>query len=148
MPRTDVLFVNDSAGDAERRVRLTRHEPLTIFMAAPPLATAEAPFALAAWPGSFSVGTRRFMPFGIDATCFPMLVSQGPPYPAVVWNNTGQNALGRPTHRPSPAPSIVVHLPRGARRAATFYLQGVIADPGSAGSKPASVTNGVTVEIR
>ena len=39
----NVLFVNDSPGDAERIVRLFAHEPITIFVASPPLATGPRP---------------------------------------------------------------------------------------------------------
>lgn len=77
-----------------------------------------------------------------------MFASRGPPFPRVVWNNTGRTALGAPTRPSSPAPSIVLSRPARAGRAVTFNLQGIIADPGSASARPASVTNGIAVIVR
>lgn len=40
---------------------------------------------------------------------------------------------------------MVIDLPDGAGITGKLYLQGIIQDSGSAGSKPGSATNGVTV---
>ena len=56
--------------------------------------------------------------------------------------------LGVPTRASTPAPSLIGSASRGAGRAILLTLQGVIADPGSAGSRPASVTNAITIEVR
>jgi hypothetical protein len=130
------------------RSELLSFQPLVVFLAAPPLATGGAPFALYAWAGEPDPSTVRTLPFGLGEACLPMFASHGPPFPRAVWNNTGRAALGAPTRPSAPAPSIVLLRPAGAGRAVTFYLQGLIADPGSSAARPASVTNGVTVVVR
>src|SRR5262249_42310405 len=50
-PVADVLFVNDSAGGTSRSITMSTHDPLTIFMTAPPAAKAPMAFALYAWDG-------------------------------------------------------------------------------------------------
>lgn len=147
-PPVDVLFVNDSIGGAGRRIELLSFEPIVVFLASPPRAAGGAPFALYAWAGEPAPATVRALPFGLGESCLPMFASQGPPFPRVVWNNTGRAALGVPTRPSAPAPSIVLSRPRGAGRAVSFTLQGLIADPGSLAARPASPTNSVTVAVR
>jgi len=145
----DVLFVNDSAGGPERVVRLASWEGLFIFMNTPPLAGRPVAFALRAWPGAAPpLDEERAMPHGIGVGARALLDWQGGARPAVVWNSTGVPALGRGPRPSGPAPWMVVERRAGLGRPMTFFLQGVIEDPGSAGERPASVTNAVTVEIR
>lgn len=144
---TNVLFVNDSTGGPARRLRLLSFEPVTIFMASPPAAVGAAPFALFAWAGPPAPGEERPMPYGIGVACKPMLAPHGAPRPGAIWNNTGKASLGAATFPSSPAPSIVLSRPAGLGRSVTFFLQGVIADPGSMGTRPGSVTNGIVVEV-
>lgn len=143
---TDVLFVNDSAGGARRTVPLLSYEPLVVSVAPPPSATTMAPFAIFAWRGRPGADSFRDLPFGIGTTCLPTPIHGGTPN--AVWNNTGRIALGTPTRPSTAAPSTLLQLPSGVGRRATFVLQGVIADPASAGTRPASVTNAVLVEVR
>lgn len=56
--------------------------------------------------------------------------------------------LGAPTRPSQVAPSIVFHRDGGLGRSETFFLQGIIFDPGSAASAPASLTNGILVRPR
>ena len=144
----DVLFVNDTAGSPDRTVRLASWEPLFVLVSPPPLATRPAAFALFAWAGKPTPEDERPMPHGIGVACRPILAWQGEPRPVAVWNNTGLPALGRSPRPSSPAPCLLVERRSGAGRAVTFFLQGVIEDPGSASDRLASVTNGVLVEIR
>lgn len=143
----DVLFVNDSSGGVERRLRLGTSDALVASMASPPRAGSPVPFALYSWEGEPSADSRFELPHGFGA------IAMRPPFwggsPANVWNSTGRRKLGVPTEENSPlAPGVVFRRPGGAGRAITFTLQGVIADPGSRGETPASVTNGIVVEAR
>ena len=144
----DVLFVNESSGGARRRVVLTPSDAFEIFVTTPPAATGRASFALYAWTPRPGEGGRFALPFRVGFTCLPTPLSSEGPAPRVVWNNTGRAALGTPTLPSSPSPSVVFARPRGLGRAATFLVQGVIADVASAGTRPASVTNGVIVDVR
>jgi len=145
---TDVLFVNDSAGGAERLVRLSLHSPLTIFVAPPPSATEPAPFALYAWGVIPLTGAARFpLPFGIGESCLPMPLAGGTPAPLVVWNNTGAPRAGAPKFPSSPAPWIVLDRSTSFRRPVDAFVQGVIVDRGAPNGR-AAVTNGVAIEVR
>jgi hypothetical protein len=144
----NVLFVNDSAGAADRTVRVASWEPFFVYMGPPPAATRRAAFALFAWAGVPGAGEEHAMPHGIGVACRPMLDGQPGPRPLFVWNNTGRRALGRAPLASEPAPWIVLERRSGLGRPMTFVLQGVIEDEGSAGDKPASVTNAVVVDVR
>jgi len=147
-PTANVLFVNDSAGGDERIVRLTLDEPLVVFMDAPPSATGLRAFALYGWRTLPNPWGETFpLPLAIGGTCLPTPFSGEGPRPIVIWNNTGFGAAGTPSLPSRPAPSVVLDLPRGLRREATAFLQGVIRDGGSP-SGIAAVTNGLTIEIR
>ncbi len=146
---TDVLFVNDSTGGRMRRIHLLTHEPLTVFVGAPPAAVVGSPFALFVWGRPPTGLTERRLPLGIGVTCFPTPLSRPDlPQPRVVWNNTGSPRLGVADLASEPAPSIALSLPLGVQRPAEFFVQGIVRDPGSAAEVPASVTNGITVEVR
>lgn len=147
-PRVDVLFVNDSNGGAARRLEITSFQPLSIFMASPPAATGPARFALYAWEGDDDPAGRRALPQGLGTTCLPTPLSGGSPRLRVIWNNTGKSVLGAATRPSSPAPSSVLDIRRGVGRQTTFVIQGLIADPNSIGSRPASVTNALVVVVR
>ncbi len=144
----DVLFVNDSAGGALRRVVAATHEPFNVFVAAPPAATEPAPFALYAWAETPRAGRERALPFGLGLSALPMPVTEAAPSLRAIWNNAGREALGAATRYSLPAPSLVASRPTGVRRPMTFFLQGIVADRASAARRPASVTNGVEVQIR
>lgn len=145
---SDVLYVNDSAGGRSRSLVLATYEPLTILMSAPPAAVGPAPFALYLWVGAVDPEGRRILPAGLGSTCMPTPLSGGSARLRAVWNNTGKPLLGAATLASTPAPSVVVSRPSGAGRTARFFIQGIIADPGAIGLRPASVTNGLAVEIR
>jgi hypothetical protein len=140
--------VNDSPGGSDRRARVGVADPFIVFLGAPPLASGPTLFALYAWAGDPPLVGGLDLPAGIGAACWPMPLTGGEPQPKVVWNATSRAVLGLPT-RPSPpaAPAVIVNRPAGLGRPAEFALQGVVADPGSAGTRPASVTNAVRVRV-
>ena len=144
----NVLFVNDGSGGAGRRLRLLGFEPIVAYMATPPRATSVGvPFALYAWEGEPAAATARSVPLGLGTMALPPPFMGG--FPRAIWNSTDRPKLGAPTAARSPlAPGVVFRKPSGAGRAVTFTLQGIIADPGSRGERPASVTNGIVVEVR
>jgi len=141
---TDVLFVNEDVGDADRVVVLAESDSLRIFMAAPP-SIIVAPFALYAWLGWPAAGGPEFSIPGVGRTCFPTPLSPAAPSPVRIWNNTGRRRLGVPSRASVPAPSTVVDSPRGVPGAGarSVFLQGIIADPATNGTRGASVTNGI-----
>jgi len=144
----DVLFVNGGAGGRERRIGLRVDEPIVARLEAPPLATGDVPYAMYLWRTAAGPTTARVLPFGFGVTCLPTPISGGAPAPSEIWNTTGRRRLGVATRSAPRAPATLFRLPRGAGAPAVFYLQGLIADPGSAGERPASVTNGILVEVR
>ncbi len=145
---SDVLFVNDSSGGPGRRIEMAAHEPLSIFVGPPPAAAGLSPFVLYLWDRLPEPGTDREVP-GLGFTCFPTPLSRHEsPQPAFVWNNTGKLRAGVPDRVPPRAPTIVLRRAVASRRPVSFHLQGIIADPGSAGQKSASVTNAVSVVVR
>jgi hypothetical protein len=145
----DVLFVNDSTGGVARQITLARGAPLSIYVDSPPAARTPAPFALLVWTASPTRGSGYEQPFGIGRTALPTPLSGGSPQPVFAWNGTGRDSLGSAPCVPcGPAPREVLRRPLGVARPVMIYLQGFIADPASAGEKPASVTNGILVDIR
>jgi hypothetical protein len=82
--------------------------------------------------------------------CFPSPLSFRRPRPSIVWNTLrgtrldGRPLFGRPKRPSDPAPTVVFDLPGGAGRSGTFFLQGLIEDPG-ARAHGLSVTNGIVI---
>ncbi|MBI1848955.1 MAG: IPT/TIG domain-containing protein [Planctomycetes bacterium] len=146
--RENVLLVNAAIGDPFlREALLGSHDPIQVAMVAPSSRTS-ARFALYAWPGAPTAATLRALPHGAGFTVFPTPISGGAPRPTFVFNNLGHvSTLGAPTQPSSPAPSIVIRGPLGARRALTATLQGLIEDDGSRIPAHVSVTNAVILRI-
>jgi len=146
-PVFDVLTVNESPGGPSRTVELGPRDPIAVSVAAPPsLPQGPAPFALYAWSGPpDGIGD---LPNGIGSACMRMPLAGGDPRLRAIWNNLGRpSLLGFATFPSSPAPSLVFTDPNGLGRPATFFVQGLIADPESP-SRRVAVTNGVTVVVR
>ncbi len=145
----DVLFVNGATGGPSRRVVVVeRHSPLAVFLDGPPAADVPVPFVIFAWT-EFGPGGAGFpQPYGIGRTSHPTPLSGGSPQPVFAWNSSGRERLGPRSRHCELAPCFLVDRPLGVARPASVHLQGIVADPASAGDRPASVTNGVTVEIR
>jgi len=144
----DVLFVNGrSSDDGARVLLLDQNGPLEIELGRPPAAAegTESLFALYLWDEWPNCETLRLLPLGIGLTCMPTpLGGEGP---RIVWNNTGKSALGSPRLPSRPAPAVVLSRKR-IGRSGRFFLQGIVADPGSTARRPASVTNGIGLDVR
>ncbi|MBI1849434.1 MAG: S8 family serine peptidase [Planctomycetes bacterium] len=147
-PVTNVLFVNGGVGDAaHRRVTLPIGDPFMLTMVSSP-SRATSPFVLYVWLAHPTPATVRVQPFGIGCTGLPTPLTPGSPQPAIVFNNIGHTAqLGSPTYPSHAAPTTVVNRPGGLTHAIRFTLQGILLDNASAGSRPASVTNGIDVDV-
>jgi len=144
----DVVFVNGSAGDEARVVRLGQTDPLAVSVALPPAGPDPAPFVLYGWRGEPGDDTMATHPKCLGCTCFPTPWAGGTPQPRVIWNNLGYPAyLGNATHPSMPAPSTPLNRPGGVGRAMTMTFQGFITDNASIATKPASVTNAVVVIV-
>lgn len=143
---TDVLFVNGTAGDAERRVTLSIGDPITLTMAMPPAGPTEARFALYLEAGAPALDASFPQPAGIGPMCFASPLDGSTPHK--IWNNIGhQDRLGKPDFPSTPAPCTILDAPDGSDRAAIVTLQALILDSGSAGDVAASVTNAVTIAV-
>lgn len=150
-PLASPLRVNSSIGDGvERLVVLERDAPFEIAMEALPSRPAgPSKYALYGWLGEEpSAATVRRLPDGIGFSTLPMPLSGASvPAPVVIWNNIGRRSrLGDPTLPSSPAPSVVLDRPRGLRRPAVLFLQGLVLDAGAPGGR-AAVTNGIEVRV-
>lgn len=144
----DVLLVNDKAGDGYRAVTIGTGRALRINMLAPPAGPDPAPFALYAHLATPTTATVSPQPYGLGDMCLPTFLSIGIPKPDKLWNNAGHEPLlGKPDYPSSPAPTAVFARTRGVNAPVTLTLQGIIADNGSAGKVPASVTNAIILRI-
>ena len=144
---SDVVFVNGSAGDAERVVDIAIGEPIHVRIDAPAEGPDPAPFVLYLHPGTPTDSTVSPLPAGVGDLCFPSPLSGGEPMK--IWNNIGHEAQLGPADYPSQAaPSILIDAPDGADRRALVTMQGILFDQGSAADVAASVTNAVTLDIR
>lgn len=150
-PVTDVLFINGETGtQRERRLVLDHSSPFQVTMEAPPAVEpgGTAPFALYALRGEPRLSDFRVLPLGLGQTCIPMPLSETSQRLKAIWNNTGRDILGLPTLPSQPAPSEVLFRPAGFPGPVRFFLQGIVFDPGSSSALPASVTNGIFVELQ
>lgn len=145
-PIEDVLFVNGGAGyGAARKVVVDLDEPLEISMAAAP-ADASSVYALYAYLALPANTSARVMPFNVGRSCRATPVTDMSPAKLKrIWNNTGKSALGEAGLPSNGAPETTLHLPDGVGFEVAFFIQGIISDSGSAGTKPGSMTNGVAV---
>jgi hypothetical protein len=147
-PLADVLYVNGTTGGPQRRVSVRLRSALRVDLLAPPAADRPAPFAIFGWEADPMRGPGAALPNGIGDTCLPTPLSPGSPQPTFGWNSSRRTGIAPYLRECGPAPCVLLNLKRGLRRPATFFLQGVIADSGSAAERFASVTNGVLVDVR
>lgn len=149
----DVLFVNGTAAaEFERRVEIDRADPIAIRVENPPSKeTGRSRYALYLWTREPSGATRRFLPYGLGATCLPTPLTPGGPQPKRIGNNVGKTRiLGEdnwPGGSPEAAPATVLDRPNGIGKAITLFVQGIILDA-SAPNGQAAVTNGITIVTR
>lgn len=141
-----VLRVNRSAGGSDFTVEYDVREPVFLEMNRPSSvpASQRAPFAGYVW---FELPRRNrvsdALPLGMGMTALPTPFSGRSPQPTAIWNNAGRfHRLGFPTLGSVAAPSRFFYRER-LSSVGRFFVQGIIFDPGSSASVPASVTNGV-----
>ncbi|MBI3847856.1 MAG: IPT/TIG domain-containing protein [Planctomycetes bacterium] len=144
----NVLLVNGNVGDVRREITLTALQEFVAYMSAPS-SRSEARFVLYAWVGSGNSATVRALPHHLGSLVFPLPVAGASPQPSAILNNIGSGrALGTPTLPSRPAPSELIRLRHGLRRAGNFTLQGIIQDDGSRTPFGYSVTNAIVLHVR
>jgi hypothetical protein len=132
----------------DRRVSVPAGDPITIAMRASPAGPVPASFVLYAWVGTPDGTTVAPHPAGLGTLCFPTPWRGTFPRPRRIWNNAGYpSLLGDPDLPSWPAPSTVLHLPKGHHVPIEVTLQGFIADHGSTAAIAASRTNAIVLEI-
>jgi Tol biopolymer transport system component len=145
--RENVVFVNNSAGDATtRELPITLGQPISVRLA-PPSSRVTARYTLYAWTHAPSANTLTALPYGIGTASMPMPLAGGAPQPIFILNNIGHPAqLGTPSAPSSPAPSNV-----GTRTLVhrlNLCLQGLIQDAAADSPQGVSLTNAVIVRIQ
>ena len=147
---TDVLYVQGSAGGADRTVEATTDDITSLVVLAPP-AGGNGKFVIHADVGCPEATLQSALPADIGITCFPFLLPQGAK-PVIVANNVGKanlvgesNFFGEATADPDRAPTAFFYegLPIGM----TVTFQGIIVDPASLSPQSASTTNAVTLMV-
>ncbi|MBI1851020.1 MAG: HYR domain-containing protein [Planctomycetes bacterium] len=146
--RENVLFVNGTAGDANREITVHVGERLTANMLAPSSRTL-ARFALYGWSGAPNASTLSLQPSGLGMMVFPSpLTRSRHPQPLAIWNNRGvTQRLGIPNHPSQSAPSLIFNVARGLGNPRTFSFQAIIEDDGSQISQHFSITNAVVLQV-
>ncbi len=145
----DVLFVNDSPGNALRVVPVAVRQPIDLRMDEPSSRAGRgAKFALYVWPGEPDDTTRQTQPFGLGTTCMPTpLGGGGTSAPIKILNNIGRvDRLGAPSFPSTPAP-FSRRIPQGLSRPIRLTLQGFIQDDASQSRAGASITNAVLLRV-
>jgi IPT/TIG domain-containing protein len=137
----DVVLVNGSAGDAQRRLAIAMRSSILVFVSAPE-GRDSARFALWVWAGEPSAQTLTHLPLGGGTLVFPISSAR------LVLNNLGRRRyLGVPTLPSQPAPTVAIRAPRGFARPVTATVQGLIEDDAAPNSIGVSVTNAVIVDV-
>jgi len=146
----NVLFLNGSAGNADRIVYAATGASLTGTMSAPPAGPNPAPFAMYLWIGEPGAGNLSPQPKNLGSAVFgTFLASSDGTVPFKVWNNIGRySLLGTPDFPSTPAPSTFLQKGSGLGNPITLTFQGIVLDNGSAADKPASLTNAVILKIQ
>lgn len=154
-PVTDVLFVNGSAGGANREVTVTDGVEILSTIVKPP-ALGNGRFVIHGNLGRPSEGGVTPLPRNIGDTCFPVLLRDGA-MPSIIANSARNYDLvgasmffGASTADPPKAPATILQRTSDPNLApgTIVTLQGAIFDPGSAAPRGASVTNGVTFVVQ
>ncbi len=144
---TNVLQLNGQTGSGtERIVEYNALGSFRLSVGRPPAVEppARAPFVIYLWTREPTSLDTRGLPFGLGCLAMPApIAGGGEPQPRVIWNNAMRGRiLGFPTRSSAAAPTDLIDLP-ALRTFGRFYAQGLIYDPGSGASVPASVTNGI-----
>jgi len=147
----DVLRVNGSIGDAERRVVLGTSEAISITLDAAPLGPDPGKYVFYAWfttPQNcvdLRVGAQS-----LGCTVNPTPLSDGSPKPFRCVRSTGIPALVceevQEINGPDRAP-WTLDVGQGFQNPVAFALQAILEDDGAANTKNFSVTNAVTLIV-
>ncbi|MBI3844287.1 MAG: hypothetical protein HY292_06560 [Planctomycetes bacterium] len=149
----DVLFVNGSAGDAERVVSVTGGAPIDVRLDHAPNGPLVAPYVLWAWPGPPTHAVEIFRgesrigclvnptPFNRPLGPQPVACLRSPGIPTRACRGVGERT------GPAAAP-FTLHLTRGFRASATITFQGILRDDFAPNASGYSVTNATVVESR
>lgn len=146
----DVLFVNDSAGDATRTVVVGIGAPLSVRLDASPAGPASPRYALYAFPAHRRTPHYALQPHSIGATAFATPLDGGHPQAVVLgsrFNGPEGARFGEPRFDLPPAPGIVLDAPGGYSRNARFLLQAFLLDNAAAAPVPLAVSNAVEVVV-
>ncbi len=151
-PVTDVLFVNDSPGDSRRVVTVGISQPVSLSLRSAPGGPASARNVVWLWPRT----PANPVDLRLGGSSLGCLVNPTPvnqpmqPQPLVCLRSgipvtacTGTRELASPGRAP-----WTLMRNRGSSRAATFTVQGVVEDGGSANILGFSATNAVILDVR
>lgn len=142
-----VLTVAGQVGDAVRRVTLTAGQPFDVALAAPVSGPGLPLFVLWASLGEPGPGDVFELPLGMGPMAFAPPFAGGSP--VTLANGFGlAPLLGSGLLPATGAPQTVLSMPAGLGFPLVATVQGWIADAGSAGGLPYSITNAVVVEVR
>ncbi len=153
--RTDVLFVNGTAGGELRTVPVGGGEQIWMALLKPP-AGGGGRFVMHMNVGEPTSANVTQLPANIGTTCFPVLLPGATP--TSVWNNIGQTGLvgssnffGSPIPDPANAPTVFLQLLNGDATnlpvGTMVTLQGVIIDPQALSPRGVSATNAVLLSV-
>lgn len=139
----------DGTGGVDHTVELNRLlHPLRIELSAPPLGPARPPYVLYGWAGEPDGTMPTVQPFGIGTLLFGNPAGGGV-QPILILNNVGNEGLVGASTIPQgqvpDAPGVLLERAAGDYPAGAFTLQAIVRDRGSAGDRPASVSNAVIV---
>jgi len=154
---SDVLLLNGSPGDDRRRLSVGTGEEIRGSMLLPP-AAGRGKYVVHVNAGAPTPSTVVRMPGGVGWIGFDLRLASGA-MPLAIFNGIGKTQAigesvdfdGNPIPDPPPAPSVFLDLPFGDAMhlpvGTVVTFQGGILDPGTAGNKPASVTNGIVLTV-
>ncbi|MBI3848061.1 MAG: HYR domain-containing protein, partial [Planctomycetes bacterium] len=149
--RVDVLFINNTAGNATRDVFVPVNSPIRVDMAAAP-SRVSSRYALYVWtttPTPATLRTEFLGPYNLGCMVLPgPLNMPDTPQPRKTLNNTDQGAFGAPNFNSFPAPVTIAQRPGGLHMVRTLTLQGIIQDDASqAPSVNYAMTNAIILHI-
>ena len=152
----DVLFVNGSAGGAQRTLEVSPSTPLTFSLTEAPAARGDGNPSGAIvyiWFAAPGMDDVVQLPKQLGPMCFgPKIVETRAA--DIIWNGIGLPAKAGQHNGPTPPPAIpddetldFYELPTGWGSAIEMTVQGLVPDACTQGRKPFSVTNGLVVRI-
>ncbi len=143
--RADVLFINGSAGDANRVEQVNLLDPFNLTITAAP-SRVNSTYAVWAFVGEPTSGTVFNSPFDLG------LLGFAPPYgggnPPAIWNTIGSfPILGQPTFNSAIAPATLFSHP-GRANPLCVTFQGIVRDNEARIPEGFAVTNAVILKVQ